>query len=198
MVWRPIELVLLLLLCVVLFLLPLLLIFWLHFGDLWNRGRAKMMKDDRVEFPPGRLAVVRWLWMLWICGGGAVGATLEAYRVHNSWYFALSALAGLAFFGTLFSFPETVATTREGVEQIYWFRRNKRIRWIDIAEVGITGKCRRIAVRGIDGTEIVHSRKLADRSRFLTELRQHCESKLPAEFPREPASAQLQGTIAGS
>jgi hypothetical protein len=43
-----------------------------------------------------------------------------------------------------------------------------------------------VTVTGKDGTKIIHSPMLADRPRFLLELKRHCGEELPPDFPREP------------
>jgi len=89
----------------------------------------------------------------------------------------------------LTSFPGTILIDSRGLQQKFWARRNKRIRWADIVEINTGERSRTVAITGTDGTKIVHSRQLPDRQRLLWELKQHCGEQLPADFPREPVSS---------
>ena len=86
----------------------------------------------------------------------------------------------------LCSFPGTVVITGSCLQQVYWFRRNKRIRWQEIVEINTGEKSHTVIITGADGTKIVHVRQLADRRRLLLELKNHCGEELPPDFPREP------------
>jgi Bacterial PH domain len=71
----------------------------------------------------------------------------------------------------------------DGLQQVSWLWKNKRIRWEDIVEINTGGKSRTVTITGSDGTKIVHSRVLPDRPRLLIELRHHCGENLPSDFP---------------
>lgn len=178
------KMLLLLFLILALPVIVLLLVGWLHLGDLrMNRGKAKMIAGDRVEFPPARLAIIRWLWEIWFYGCGSAALVIEIHRGRQEWMLLYFALFPLLFAHKLISFPGSVATGLEGLEQIFWLRGNKKIRWIDISAIQRTDKGRAITIVGTDGTEIVHSRRLADQSRFLRELEVHCRADLLKDFP---------------
>lgn len=81
--------------------------------------------------------------------------------------------------------PGTIVVADDGLEQRYWFRMDKRIGWKNIEEIKSV-KWSTVTITGTDGTKIVHSPMLADRPRFLLELKRHCGEELPPDFPREP------------
>ena len=148
-----------------------------------NRSSAKELSDGRVEFPPSQ-----WTLMIW-----PLLVVYSAYRVimrlehrHASQADLISiAILGFAFLEHLISFPGTVAVTRDGLEQIYWFRKTKYVRWSEIVEINTGDKIARIEITGTDGTKIIHSKNLADRARLMLEIKQHCGDNLPPEFPIE-------------
>ena len=92
----------------------------------------------------------------------------------------------------LFEFPGSVVVTGDGLEQIYWFWRNKHIRWNDIVEIESGQKDRTVTITSANGTKIVHSRFLADRPRFLLELKEHCGEELPPDFPANRSRANKE------
>lgn len=91
----------------------------------------------------------------------------------------------MAIYGLL-NLPGTIVVSGEGIEQQYWLRKNKRIRWGNIVEIDSDPKDRRVTIQAADGTKIDHSFFHSGRQRFLQELKQHCGSELPEDFPREP------------
>jgi hypothetical protein len=165
------------------------LLFWIAlaimlFGSFCDRRSAKVLKNGRVEFSPnwavvcaGMLVYLRML---------HIAVDFLKHGTGKPWDFATGALLGVAVVASLFEFPGTIVITSESVAQIYWFRRNKRIRWEEIVEINSGVKDRLVTIRGKDETKIVHSRFLADRSRLLEELKTHCGENLPPDFPREP------------
>jgi hypothetical protein len=102
------------------------------------------------------------------------------------WDFAAGVLISSALFMVLFYIPETIVVTDEVVEQVYWLRGNKRIRWNEIVEINSGKTDKLVTITGADGTKIIHSLRLADRERFLQELKQHCGENLPPDFPGGP------------
>jgi hypothetical protein len=157
---------------------------WIVFGPGGKRRSARILDDGRVEFAPHWLIICVWLFLI---GSAAWPSTSEL--MHNrghAWNFIILVSLGLAALGMLFEFPGSVAVTGDGLEQVYWFWRNKRIRWNDIVEIESGPKDRTVTITSANGTRIVHSRFLADRQRFLLELKEHCGDQLPQDFPREP------------
>jgi len=157
---------------------------WIVIGRAGKRGSARVLGDGRIEFAQNRLAF--WAWPL-IIVLLAWTALKELIQSHGE---PLQLVAGVGLgLGTLsliFLLPGTVVVTAEGLEQIYWFWKNKRICWENIVEIETGQKDRTVTMIGADGTKIVHSRQMVDRPRFLLELKQHCGEELPPDFPREP------------
>lgn len=159
-------------------------IVWMAFSLFGSRRPARVINEGRIEFAPSRLAI--WAW-LYIIGFLATPAIKELTHHHgNQWAPMVVTCFGLAALSIVSSFPETIAVTDEGLEQIYWLQKNKRIRWDEIEEI----KAERwgtITITGKDGTRIAHNVFLADRPRFLQEIKEHCGDELPPEFPGKPA-----------
>jgi hypothetical protein len=93
---------------------------------------------------------------------------------------AVICFAALAY---IFSLPGTILATWEGLEQLYWLRPEKRIRWDEIVEIKASGNTGALTIKKADGTTIVHNARLADREGLLEEIRKHCGSNLPPGFP---------------
>ncbi|MGB9144276.1 MAG: hypothetical protein WCC14_00500 [Acidobacteriaceae bacterium] len=152
-------------------------------GGTGKSRKAEVLATGRIEFAPNRRAMIAWLIMASACAYLIPVQFVHANRTFSSllWPvgFALIAILLLA------SFPGTILVDSEGLEQIFWIWKNKRIGWADIVEINSGGPVR---VTGADGTKIVHSSQLPDRQRFLSELKEHCGEELPADFPREPIS----------
>jgi hypothetical protein len=104
----------------------------------------------------------------------------------NPWEALIGASFGLGALAFLIELPATIVAGSDGLEQVYWFRRNKRIGWGEIVEINTGEKSRVVTITGADGTKIIHSRQLTDRPRLLLELKRHCGDNLPPDFPCEP------------
>lgn len=88
------------------------------------------------------------------------------------------------------SFPATIILSTDGLQQVSWLWKDKRIGWSEIVEINTGEKSRTVTVTGADGTKIVHSRQLSDRPRLISELKHHCGHSLPQDFPQEPVTAE--------
>jgi hypothetical protein len=94
-------------------------------------------------------------------------------------------LSALVLFRML---PATIVVGDQGVEQEYWLASSLRLGWKEIIEID-TGRLRQtVTIKSLGGTKITHSLQLADRPRFLAELKRRCGEELPEDFPREPMS----------
>jgi hypothetical protein len=104
-------------------------------------------------------------------------------RHHSGDLFGELALAIMLFLvgAELFRLPGTVKVVSGGIEQHFWLRGEKRIRWGEITGIkdGVFGGS--LTITGTDGTKIVYSDKLADRPRFLEELERYAHGRLPPE-----------------
>jgi len=184
--WRPvIEIAYSILeLALVFIALPALAILLL-FGRVGNREPARVLFDGaRVEFPTCRVAF--WSWLL------VIAFLVQAFvrRLIRGHWGPWDLLADAVFAGGALSFlsmlPATIVVTEEGLEQVFWLRRNRRIRWENIEEVDTGNKGRTVSIKAIDGTKIHHTGQQVDRPRLLLELKEHCGDDLPPDFPREP------------
>jgi hypothetical protein len=164
-----------------------ILLIWMLFGRAGKRGSARVLSDGRVAFAPDRIGLGAWpltiVYLVWL-------AARDLILSHGKpWDFLAPIVLASCALSFLFLFPGTVVVNAEGLEQIYWFRRRKHIRWEEIDEIETDKQStlfRMITITGVDGTRIVHSWLLADRPRLLLEIKQHCGEDLPPDFPREP------------
>ena len=147
------------------------LLIWMH----WRKG-AKTRKaietgDGNVKFTRDPLAYVIFpaavLLPAW--------AAFNDYQRHSSGKFGVCCLDHVLFAATaeLFRLPGTVIVVHDGIEQHFWLRGEKRIRWGEITEIkdGVFGGS--LTITGTDGTKIVYSDQLADRPRFLAEIEEY-------------------------
>jgi hypothetical protein len=149
--------------------------------------KAVLLRGGRVEFSPNRRAF--WAWPPLVVY--LVYAAISQLKGSHGRPLDLIIAAGLGILAMMFifTFPETIIVTDNGLEQISWLWKKKQIRWADIVEINTGEKRRTVTISGADGTKIVHSRQLPDRSRLLMELRDRCGENLPSDFPREPSAS---------
>ena len=151
-----------------------------------NKQKAMALNAQRIEFTPSKL--FHWASCLFACLFAIYAAYAAAAHLkhsHGRPDIIISICVGILGPMILYSLPGTIAVTADGIEQAFWFQKNRHIRWADIVEINSDEKSRTVSITGADGTKIVHSRQLADRSRLLLELKQHCGENLPPDFPCE-------------
>ncbi len=131
---------------------------WMFFGRLGKRGSARDHGDGRVEFAPDWLGLwaypVTFVYLTWLTSRALRHEYHHLFDRLNPLLFASVALM------LLFSFPGTVIAGAEGLEKVYWFRKNRRIPWQEIEEIEADKNNSLFAfvtVKGSAGTEIVHS-----------------------------------------
>ena len=161
-------------------------LWWSLFRDRGNQRPAIVLSAGRIEFHSRPFK-------LWIALPMVVYSIYILIRHLESGQWKPLDIVGVAIWwllslDLLLSLPGTIAVTDEGLEQMYWLRKNKRIPWVEIAEINTGEKIRIVTVKGANRVEIVHSKQHADRPRFLAELKRHCVENLPPDFPREPAA----------
>ena len=156
----------------------------MHFGRLGKRGSAKVLSTGRVEFAPDDLALWAGPLTVIILIWSAAKALMHSHT--RPWDFLNPACFGFLALMFLVSFPGTIVVSNDGLEQIYWFAKNKRIKWKEIEEIDVKKNGGSVIVTGVNETKIIHTGELTDRARFLLELKQHCGDNLPPDFPREP------------
>lgn len=148
-----------------------------------------MLADDQIEFAPRWFVVWAWLFIALRMSFLVTGYVKQG--LGKPWDFIIGASLGVFVLVSPSSIPGTLIVSRYGLKQVYWFWRNKQIRWDEIVEIntGEKGKSREVTVLGADGTKIVHTGELPDRPRFLLELKQHCGEDLPPDFPLESVAS---------
>lgn len=160
-----------------------LLAFLILIADL---GKPKFAGDldGRIKFAPSRMELAAWA-VIFICL--MIGA-IDSFRHSRGQILNLlsAAAPALLVLVAASSVPGTIIITTDGLQQIYWFSRTKRIRWEEIVEINTGKKNRTVTITGANRTKIIHSRQLPDRARLLSELKRHCGENLPPDFPREP------------
>jgi hypothetical protein len=154
---------------------------------VWGRAdknrKAGELQDGRVEFTPNGRSFFAWpILVVYLI----YGAIKQATHIQGSPLEMIFA-ALIAIFAVMIavSLPATIVVASDGLQQVCWLWKNKRIRWEDIVEINTGEKSRTVTITGSDGTKIVHSSVLPDRPRLLGELRQYCGDNLPSDFPRE-------------
>ena len=149
---------------------------------------ADDLADGRIEFAPSRMELASWA-VIFIC---LMIETIDLFRHSQGQILNLliAACPGLLVLVVIFNVPGTIIITADSLQQIYWFSRNKRIRWEEIVEINTGKKDRTVTVTGANRTKIIHSKQLPDRARLLLELKRHCGKNLPPDFPRESQSSK--------
>jgi hypothetical protein len=156
-----------------------------------NRRPAKDFGDGRVEFALSRGVLGAWIVVIVFLGYQSIEFFVHSQgNLLNIAPAAFPALLALLF---LFGFPGTLVISSDGLQQVRWCWRNKRIQWKDIVEINTGKKNPTVTITGRDGTKIAHLRQFPDRFRFLLELKEHCGENLPSDFPREPIGPPIPG-----
>jgi hypothetical protein len=158
-------------------------------GSADKHRKARVLQGGGIEFAPNRRSY--WAWPLVVSYLIYVAAR-RLMHFHAGWLNLDIAVTfgGLAVL-LAFPFPGAILLTADGLEQVSWLWKNKRIRWEDIVEINTGEKSHTVTITAADGTKIIHSRQLPDRARLLMEIKHYCEKDLPSDFPGEP-SAMIQ------
>ena len=151
-----------------------------------NRSPARDLPGGQVEFAPNPfflwgcvLLGVRWAWLSIGVLSTSHGKPLEIL---------MGIATGLSAIVLFRMIPAKIVVGDQGLEQHYWLVRSPSVDWKEIVEID-TGKLRQtVTIKSSGGKMITHSFQLADRPRFLAELKRRCGEELPADFPREPMS----------
>jgi hypothetical protein len=184
--WKPVfEIAYRVLECALVFVVLPGLAILLLFGRIGNREPARVLRDGaRIELPTCRVAFWSWILVIAFLVQAFVRRLIRAHLgpldLLTEGVFALGALSLLSML------PATIVVTEEGLEQVFWLGRNRRIRWENIEEVDTGNKGQTVSIKAVDGTTIRHTGQQVDRPRLLLELKQRCGEDLPPDFPREP------------
>ncbi|MHB1673972.1 MAG: PH domain-containing protein [Acidobacteriaceae bacterium] len=163
-----------------------LLAFLVLIAGVGKPKSAGDLADGKIEFAPSRIELAAWV-VIFIC---LMIETIDLFRHSQGQILNLlsAACPGLLVLVVISYVPGTIVITADGLQQIYWFSRNKRIRWEEIVEINTGKKNRDVTITGANRTKIIHSNQLPDRARLLLELKRHCGENLPPDFPRESQS----------
>ncbi len=158
---------------------------WMLLGKASNRRLATILSDGRIAFSPNRSAYLALPLTVCLLAWTATKYLMQSQE--RPLELVMGGGIGLIGLMLLFSFPGMVIITNDGLEQIYWVRRRKRIQWKDIVQINTGEKSRIVTIVGADGTRIVHPPQLPDRPRLLLETPELLQENLPPDFPREPS-----------
>lgn len=155
--------------------------------SVWGRADkqrcAEVLQDGSVEFTPNRRSFFAWPALVVYLIYATISRMMHIQG--SPLNLMIAVFLGILTVMIVVSFPAKIIVASDGLQQVSWLWKNKRIRWEDIVEINTGGKSRTVTITGSDGTKIVHSRVLPDRPRLLVELWHHCGENLPSDFPRE-------------
>jgi len=153
-------------------------------GGADKQRKAVVSPDGSVAFAPNRRSFIAWPILMVYLVYVTVSLAMHAGRSPLNVLMAVG--FGIGTVGSATLFPGSILVKRDGLQQVYWLWKKKRVRWEDIVEINTGAKSRIVTITGSDGTKIVHSPVLPDRARLLLELRLYCGDNLPPDFLREP------------
>jgi hypothetical protein len=167
----------------------------MHFRGPGRGHSAKDLGDGRVEFSPDPLTYCAWPLIALLPAWAAIN---ELRRGSSDWSQLMGSVVVLLLAATeMFSFPGTILVSQEGIEQHFWLRGEKRIRWGDVAEIKEQGTRGPLTIHASDGTRVDFSGRLPDRPRFLAEIEKYCRGNLPPEFLNRVAASLQAGRKTG-
>ena len=177
MIWEFVHVLYRILLWILVVLLVLMM-----FGKIRMEQPVFEHDDERVELKPS--------WFVFLFDG--LVSILLLLGIASYLHRRTGLLANLFPFcfgiwalGSISDLPATIVICSEGLEQVYWLRRNKRISWDKIVEIESSPKSRLVIIKSSDGSKITHSAFLSGRARLLLEIKKYCGDQLPQDFPRE-------------
>ena len=113
-------------------------------GSANKHRKAEVLQDGRVKFTPDRRSF--WAWPLLVVY--LIYATIsQVMHVHGSPLNLMSAaLVGTLTVMIAISFPAKIIVSSDGLEQVAWLWKNKRILWADIVEINTGEKSRTVTI----------------------------------------------------
>ena len=160
--------------------LSALLLAWMHFRGPGRGHSAKDLGDGRVEFSPDPLTYFAWPLITLLPAWVAIN---ELRRGLGDWSQLIApAIILLLAVSEMFSFPGSIVVSHEGIEQHFWLRGQKRIRWGEVTELREGRGNSSLTITASDSTRIDFSGRLPDLPRFLEEIEKYCSGNLPPEF----------------
>jgi hypothetical protein len=172
-------------------LISAFLLAWMHLRGS-NRARsAKDVGDGRVEFSPDLLTSFAWPIIVLLPVWPAIN---EVRRGSGEWWQLMTPMF-LLFLATseMFTFPGTIVVSHDAIEQHFWLRGEKRIRWGEITEIREPGISGTLTITASDNTKIIFTNRLPDRTRFLAEIERYCHGNLPPEFLNRSTAGSRAG-----
>jgi hypothetical protein len=134
--------------------------------------------DGRIEFAPDRRNYIAVYLLVAFLAYLGIIQLIRAFRDPMA-LIGVVLWPGLALI-LLAAFPGKILAGKDGLEQVYWLWKNKRIEWQDVAGVTVEEAKRIVTIRSKSGTTIAHRRQLADRARLMAEIEKYCPEKLPS------------------
>lgn len=152
----------------------------IFFASEW-RAREK---NGIVEFSPKRIANAASIVIALDFADLTIGLATHIHR--NPLDLTSAVFAGLGALILLFSIPEALIVSPEGLRQVYWLRPNKFIPWAEIVEINTGKKTKLVTILAANGTKILYRGGIANRPLLLSMIKRYCGENLPPDFPREP------------
>jgi len=172
-----------------------LLLAWMHSRGSSRKRSAKDVGDGRVEFSPDLLTYFAWPLIVLLPAWPAIN---ELRRGSAEWWQLMTPIVLLFLAASeMFTFPGTIVVSHDAIEQHFWLRGEKRIRWGEITEIREPGMSGALTITASDKTKIIFSNRLSDRPRFLAEIENHCRGNLPPEFLNRLAAGSRAGQKSG-
>jgi hypothetical protein len=116
---------------------------------------------------------------------GFIGSGYFRAGLNRPFEFTTGALLSIGVVGLVSSVPGTIVATRDALEEVHWFWRNKKIRWAEIEEIDTEKRGSTVTVIGSGRRKIVFTNSHPDRPRFLLEIKRHCGNDLPPNYPNQ-------------
>jgi hypothetical protein len=149
---------------------------WLWMSSTFEEAK---FEAGRQLFPPTRAMRI-----LTLFGGVAFTALFVwsrlALRQPAEWWISYLFLGFLAL--VLFAYPPVLSLEVDGIGSRFWFGREKKIRWEDVASLHFNTGNRQFTVRANDGRQITHAGFNADPGMFQAEV--HRRTRLPMKITR--------------
>ena len=112
--------------------------FWVALGLILasfvnNRRPARVHASGEVEFAPRSFGILAWIYVaVRMC---FIAGDYLRHGLGEPFTFTTGALLGLASLLMIAALPGTVVVNDDGITEVFWFWRNKVVRWKEIVEI---------------------------------------------------------------
>ena len=172
-------------------LISAFLLAWMHLRGSNRTRSAKDIGDGRVEFSPDLLTYFAWPLIVLLPVWPAI---IELRRGSGEWWQFMTPVVLLFLAASeMFSFPGTIFVSHDAIEQHFWLRSEKRIRWGEVTGIKEHGLSGAVTITASDNTKINFYSRLPDRTRFMAEIERYCQGNLPPEFLNRSAAGLRAG-----